>query len=172
MAIWLAATIIGIAAANKISLLLKLFKHRSHIALMSLGLALIVATNKTDAIKELLRSLERQGAIDDYVSAEKAVFDREASMSTGMEFGVAIPHGRTDAVSRLVATIGLKPEGIEFESLDGMPATIIVLALSPTPTKAPHMQFMAMMSNALDEHGRQAILKCSSKSDMMKVLSR
>ncbi|MBN1865308.1 MAG: cation:proton antiporter [Victivallales bacterium] len=130
------------------------------------------ATNKTDAIKELLRSLDRQDAIDDYTSAENAVFDREASMSTGMEFGVAIPHGRTDAVSKLVATIGLKPEGIEFESMDGRPATIIVLALSPTSTAAPHMQFMAMMSNALDDTGRQAILKCSSKSDMMEVLSR
>ena len=103
--------------------------------------------------------------------ARAAVWAREESMSTGMQHGIAIPHGRTDAVDRLVCAVGLKPGGVEFNCLDGQPARIIVMALSPKSEAAPHMQFMSMMSHALSGNGRESLLTCGTAGDMYVVLT-
>jgi len=83
-----------------------------------------------------------------------------------MQDGIAIPHARTSAVSRLVCVIGLKREGIAFDSLDGKPTTIVVLTLSPRDAATPHIQFMASISKSLDSNGREALLKCHNADEM------
>lgn len=128
-------------------------------------------TTKEEIIDELLASLDKANVINDLKLAREAVLKREESMSTGMQFGVAIPHGRTDAVDKLVAVVGLKPDGIDFKSLDGEPSNIFILALSPQSASSPHMQFMAMISNALDESGRETLLKCKTSKEIFKSLT-
>ncbi len=71
------------------------------------------------------------GKVADRQAAMQAVLEREAKMSTGMHLGVAIPHGKSDAVQELVACIGLKPDGVDFQSLDGKPSRIFVMTISP-----------------------------------------
>ena len=132
----------------------------------------IKGETKEEIIDELLEQLNNTGVINDLDAARETVLKREESMSTGMQFGVAIPHGRTDGVKKLVATIGLKPEGVDFQSMDGEPSTIFVLALSPKSSSAPHMQFMAMISNALDESGREKLLQCANSKEMFQVLTK
>jgi Kef-type K+ transport system membrane component KefB/mannitol/fructose-specific phosphotransferase system IIA component (Ntr-type) len=127
--------------------------------------------NKIEVIDELLKVLHRNKLIKDLKSAREAVLEREKGMSTGMQFGIAIPHARTDSVDRLVCTIGIKKEGIDFNSIDGKPAKIIVLTLSPKSASAPYMYFMSMISQALDENGRKALLSCKSSSEMYQVLT-
>ena len=114
--------------------------------------------------------LRRTGAVRDPDDARRAVLEREESMSTGMKFGVAIPHGRTDAVSRLVCAVGLKPDGVDFDSIDGQPSRIFVLTLSPRTAAAPHMEFMSMVGQALDERGRAALLACRNRREMYDLL--
>lgn len=126
---------------------------------------------KEEIIDELLSELKKSGEIEDLELVREAVMKREESMSTGMQFGVAIPHGRTDGVSKLVAAVGLKPEGVDFKSLDGEPSTIFILALSPKSASTPHMQFMAMISNALDEAGRKKLLSCTKSTEMFQILT-
>jgi len=127
---------------------------------------------KQDIIDELLEVLNQNGLIKNFNGAKKAVYDREESMSTGIQFGIAIPHGRTDAVQRLVCAIGLKPEGVDFNSIDGKPSQVFVLTLSPESASAPHMHFMSMISQALDENGRKALLTCKTSKQMYEVLTK
>ncbi len=126
---------------------------------------------KADIIDELLAVLNARGHIRDLDDTRQAVLSREESMSTGMQFGVAIPHGRTDAVERLVCAIGIKPTGVDFDAIDGKPSRIFVLALSPVSSAAPHMQFMSLVSQVLNEQGRTALLGCDDVDEMYAVLS-
>jgi len=126
---------------------------------------------KEAVIDDLLTTLERLGLMDNFDEARESVWEREKSMSTGMQHGIAIPHGRTDAVKQLVCAVGLHREGVDFECLDGEPARIIVLALSPKSGTAPHMQFMSMMGHALSGRGREALLSCRTARDMYAVLT-
>lgn len=129
------------------------------------------AKTKAEAIDELLGVLVKARALKDTDAARKAVWNREDSMSTGLEQGVAIPHGRTDAVACLVCAIGLSPEGIAFDAADGQPARIIVLTLSPASQPAPHVQFIAHISQTLNAEGRMLLLACHSPEEMAAVLA-
>ncbi len=132
---------------------------------------IIEGSSKEDAIDELLALLKKAGRIKDVEDARKAVMAREESMSTGMQYGVAIPHGRTDAVKGLVCAVGIKPGGVDFSAIDGEPSDIIVLTLSPKTTAAPHVQFMSMISQALNVKGREALRACEKPKEMYKVLA-
>lgn len=127
---------------------------------------------KTEIIDELLDLLRRRGIVTNVTEARQAVLAREESMSTGMQYGIAIPHGRTDAVDRLVCAVGLKRDGLPFDSLDGQPARIVILSLSPRTAAAPHVQFMSAISQALDERTRLLLLACTTAADMYAVLTR
>ena len=129
------------------------------------------ASDKAGIIDELLDMLHRNGLVRDAAEARKAVLEREESMSTGMEKGIAIPHGRTEAVSGLVCAIGLKPEGVDFKAFDGRPSRIFVLTLSPVGTAAPHVQFMSEISQVLDDERREQLLRCSTSHEMYDVLT-
>jgi Kef-type K+ transport system membrane component KefB/mannitol/fructose-specific phosphotransferase system IIA component (Ntr-type) len=132
----------------------------------------LTGTTKDAIIDELLDILNDRKLIKKFELARQAVYDREASMSTGIQYGIAIPHGRTDAVDRLVCSIGLKPEGVDFNAIDGQVSRIFVMTLSPQSASAPHMQFMSMVSQALDEEGRKKLLNCKTSRQMYEVLTK
>ena len=131
----------------------------------------LLATTKQGVISELVGVLFENGLIEDRERAVRAVFDREQSLSTGMEYGVAIPHARTDAVTQLVCAVGLKKDGLEFDALDGRPVRIVVLVLAPESTPTPQLQFIAQMCRLLNEQGRAALLACETCEDMYGVLT-
>jgi PTS system nitrogen regulatory IIA component len=126
---------------------------------------------KEAIIDELLMLLVRNGLLRNVDEARKAVWDRENSMSTGLHNGIAIPHGKTDAVETLVCAMGIKRKGIDFKSMDGQLSTIFFLTLSPASKPSPYMQFMAMISQMLDSHGRDRLLACKTANEMYKVLT-
>jgi len=129
------------------------------------------ASTKEGVIDELLNLLSHEGLVNDPLLARNDVMAREHSMSTGMQDGIAIPHARTTAVNRLVCAIGIKREGIEFDSLDGNPATIVVLTLSPRDAATPHIQFMSTISKLLDKEGRQTLLAARTADDIYHTLT-
>ncbi len=128
------------------------------------------ANDKYAAIEELLALLYKHGLVKDYEAAKKVVFDREKLMSTGIQFGIAIPHGKTEAVDNLVCAIGLKPEGLDFKSLDGAPTRIIVLSLAPREATTPHLQFLSAVGQILNDSGREQLLQCRTAKQMYRVL--
>jgi PTS system nitrogen regulatory IIA component len=119
----------------------------------------------------LLALLKREGKLANVDAARQAVWQREKSMSTGLQYGVAIPHGKTDTVDGLVCAVGIQPEGVDFESMDGSPSRIFILTLSPASKPAPHVQFMSTVSQVLNETGRQRILECTSAGGIYRAFT-
>ena len=116
------------------------------------------STTKTEAIEEMVDFLADQGKISDRGTALRAILEREGKMSTGMQNGIAIPHGKTIGAGELITAIGLKPEGIDFDSMDDKPATIFVMTLSPINRVGPHIQFLAEISKLLCQESLRADL--------------
>ncbi len=130
------------------------------------------AESKLGVIEELIDFLADSGKISDRDAALKAVLDREAKMSTGMQHGIAIPHGKTDSVNELIVAIALKPEGLDFEAMDEKPSTIFVLTLSPVNRTGPHIQFLAEISKLLSQEKlRDALLSAQTKEDVLALLT-
>ena len=129
------------------------------------------ARTKQEAIEELLDVLAANTPVRDIAEAKRSIWNREEIMSTGMQHGIAIPHGKTDGVEKLVCAMGLKREGVDFASLDGELTKIIILVLSPDNAVAPYMQLVATIGHVLDEKMRTLLLACRTPSEVKTVLS-
>ena len=129
-------------------------------------------TSKEEIIDELLDMLVQAGKVKDKAVARACVLDRERKMSTGMKHGIAIPHGKTDSVSDLVACIGISDHPVDFDSLDQEPCRIFIMTLSPIDKTGPHLQFLAEVSLLFKSaEKRQKILNATDKSDIIRILT-
>jgi len=128
------------------------------------------AETKNDVIVEMVERLADNGLLKDKNGAQEAVIERETKMSTGMNNGVAIPHGKTDSVGNLVVAVALKKSGIDFESTDGKPSTIFIMTISPASRSGPHIQFLAEVSKVLrDAPSREKLLAATCAEDIVSV---
>ena len=129
-------------------------------------------TTKEEIIDEMLDILVKAGKVTDKAAARECVLDRERKMSTGMKHGIAIPHGKTDTVSDLVACIGISDNPVDFDSLDQEPCRIFIMTLSPVNKTGPHLQFLAEVSLLFKSpEKRQLILNTQDKSEVIKILT-
>ena len=129
-------------------------------------------TSKEAIIDELLDMLVQAGKVKDKAVARACVLDREHKMSTGMKHGIAIPHGKTDSVSDLVACIGISDNPVDFDSLDQEPCRIFIMTLSPIDKTGPHLQFLAEVSLLFKSaEKRQEILNTKDKSEVIRILT-
>lgn len=103
---------------------------------------------KPEVIRELVSILKDAGKIDDMDTVTSAVEAREALCSTGLDRGIAVPHAKTDAVDDLTIAIGIAPEGVDFEALDGEPSQIFFLILAPPDQSGPHVQALSEIAKA------------------------
>ena len=99
--------------------------------------------DKPDVLRELVRILKDADEIDDFDTVLKAVQEREDKQSTGLEKSIAVPHAKTTAVSSLKLAIGIAPQGIDFDSLDGEPSKLFFLLLAPPGQSGPHVEALA-----------------------------
>lgn len=110
-----------------------------------------------------LSSSKRQAALND-------IFERENDISTGMQDGIALPHARTNAVNRIVCAVGLKKDGVDFDSIDRNPSKIFVITLAPKESSEAYLQFMAEITKFLmSADNREKILACSTDLDLYLV---
>ena len=131
----------------------------------------LAGQSKEQVIEALLDVAMTTGKIKDKEAALKCVLERENKMSTGIQAGIAIPHGRTDAVDDLVACIGIKKEGIDFDSLDGVPSRIFIMTLSPTNRIGPHVQFLAEISKLLKQkEARERLMSAESVEEILQLM--
>jgi mannitol/fructose-specific phosphotransferase system IIA component (Ntr-type) len=127
---------------------------------------------KNEIILELIDILDSHGLLKDRKEAERVVIDRERMMSTGLEKGIAIPHGKCESVDQLVVAIGLKPDGVDFDSADGELSKIFLLTLSPAGRSGPHIRFMAEISKLLqDDKLRSKVLAAQTSSEIVRLLT-
>jgi fructose-specific phosphotransferase system IIA component len=99
--------------------------------------------DKPDVLRELVQILKDAGEIDDFNTVLKAVQEREDKQSTGLEKSIAVPHAKTLAVSSLKLAIGIAPQGIDFDSLDGELSKLFFLLLAPPGQSGPHVEALA-----------------------------
>ena len=126
---------------------------------------------KEDILSEMVDLLMASGHIRDREAVLKAVADREKRMSTGMQNGIAIPHGKTDSVDCLVAALGIKRGGVDFGALDGQPSNIFVMTVSPDSRTGPHIQFLAEISRPLNDAAvRAKLLSASTPDEVLHLL--
>lgn len=126
---------------------------------------------KFQVIDELLDLLSKNNRLVDRDIAQQDVLAREGYLSTGLENGLAIPHAKTDGVERLELAFGVKRDGVDFESLDGKPAKLIFLVLSPRDTSGPHIQTLAIISRNLKEKSiREALGNCQSNQEIFEII--
>ena len=101
------------------------------------------AKTKPDVIKELVDVLKKDGKIEDAESVFRAVMLRENMGSTGLEKGIAVPHAKTHKVNNLVLAIGVSPEGVDFDSLDGEPSKLFFLLIATPQQAGPHIEALS-----------------------------
>lgn len=130
------------------------------------------AGTKQGVIEEMVDRLVAAGKITDRDAVLAAILEREAKMSTGMQNGVAIPHGKTDSVATLVAAIGLNKAGVAFDSLDGSPCTIFIMTVSPNQRTGPHIQFLAEVSRLISQPAeRDKLLAARTHAEIYEILT-
>ena len=129
------------------------------------------ARDKPSALRELARLF---GGADPGVTEEDIVRvfeEREALASTGVGSGVAIPHGRLRGVEQLRAAVAISAEGVEFDAIDGQPATILVAVLGPEQKTGDHLKALARFSRLLrNERIRQRLLEAEAAADALEVI--
>ncbi|MBI1977310.1 MAG: PTS sugar transporter subunit IIA [Candidatus Omnitrophica bacterium] len=131
----------------------------------------LTSTSKEDVLKELVDLLAKVEDIGDPKSILKALVERENLGSTGIGQGIAIPHGKTDKVSRLVAVLGISKTGVDFDALDGEPVYIFFLLVAPKETAGPHLKALAQISRLLrDSYFCQLLRKCDAPEQVFNLI--
>jgi mannitol/fructose-specific phosphotransferase system IIA component (Ntr-type) len=131
----------------------------------------VKGTTKIEIIEYLIGILEEEGLHFNRKMALEDVLNREESMSTGMQLGIALPHAKTEAVHAMTCVIAISKEGLEFKSLDHEKSYIFILILSPKYGYGPHLQLMAQISNLLNDHDlREKLKKAEEVEDVLKIL--
>lgn len=130
------------------------------------------AKSKREAIAELVELLERAHGIPSGGEVLDRVLKREAMMSTGIGNGIAIPHGKARALDRLLSACGVSRAGIDFDSVDGQPATLFILLVSPEDVGGPHVKVLANISRLLKDEGVRESLKNAESSEQFLSLLR
>ncbi len=131
------------------------------------------AQNKKEAIKFLVNLLIEGGAVDKSNEEDiiKVLEDREKLSSTGVGYGIAIPHGRTSLVDRIIVAIAVSPEGVDFESLDGKLVHIFFLLLGPDRLEGEHLKALARMARfSKDRDFRKKLLGCKSPQEIIDAI--
>jgi len=111
----------------------------------------VAADDKPTAIRELVESLAQAGAIGeaDVPGIVAAIMKREELGSTGIGRGVAVPHTKHASVERLVGTVGVSVEGVDFNSLDGDKVHLLFLLVSPPDRPGDHLRALENISRQL-----------------------
>ena len=126
---------------------------------------------KKDVINELICLLANEGKLRNREQALADVLERESSMSTGMELGVALPHGKTEGADDTIVAVGIKKSGINFDSMDGQPSRIIILIVSPKTSVGLHVQFLAAIGAILlEEPLREALINAATPQEAADLL--
>ncbi|MCA1809652.1 MAG: PTS sugar transporter subunit IIA [Kiritimatiellia bacterium] len=131
----------------------------------------VSAESKSAIMTTLLDMLCATGKVLDRDLALRDLEANERRMSVGMEHGIAIPHAKTDAVKEMVAAIVITRHPLDIGSMDGQPAQIFLMTLSPKSVSGPHIRFLAEIGRLLRHKSkRQDILAARTRADLLRAL--
>ena len=126
---------------------------------------------KDDVLEEMVDILDSAGKIQSRDAVLKAIVDRERIMTTGIGNGVAVPHCKSSAVDRLVAALGISPDGIDFQSPDNQPARLIFILVAEQNNPGPHVRALARLAKLLSSKAvRDALLMARSPENLLQIV--
>jgi mannitol/fructose-specific phosphotransferase system IIA component (Ntr-type) len=131
------------------------------------------ATNRWEAIDELIKNLVSTGKIKpEHLDAISSVVKkRESSMSTGIGFGIGIPHASTDLIHEVVGALGRSKKGINFDALDNQPVNLVMLFLVPQGQFQKHLHTLANIAKLLHRaEFRQALEQAPDAAAMLQII--
>jgi mannitol/fructose-specific phosphotransferase system IIA component (Ntr-type) len=131
------------------------------------------ARDKWEAIEELVDVLVAAHEIrmNDRSAVIDAVIGREQSFSTGLKYGLAVPHGAVECVKDIIAALGISREGIPFDSADGEPARLLILLVIPKGSIKQHVRTLAGVSRlATQADLRERLLTADSAREISEIL--
>lgn len=130
------------------------------------------STTKNEVIDELIELLFNAGKLNDKILFKKAILEREAQSSTGLEEGVAIPHGKTSAVKIPSIAFGISQNGIDYDSLDGEPSTLFFMIAAPENATDSHIETLSQLTTILlDDDIREKLLKADAPEEIFNILN-
>lgn len=131
----------------------------------------LTSQNKREVIQELADLLIQDGVITDGEAFLQAVFKREEEFSTGIGMGVAIPHGKSSGVQQAALAFGKSKAGLDYESMDELPAHLFFMIAVPQESSDVHLQVLATLSRKLmHEDVRNQLMEATTYEDLMNAL--
>jgi fructose PTS system EIIBC or EIIC component len=129
--------------------------------------------SKDDIIDKMVDLVGTSPKVLDIDKVRKAIFERERIMSTGVGNGFAIPHGKTDAVSDIVAGFAVTERPIDYESLDEKPVRLVFLLVGKDNLVGPHIKLLSRISRLMNkEEFRRKLLEQPSPADILELFRR
>ncbi|KLI46605.1 PTS fructose transporter subunit IIA [Brachyspira hyodysenteriae] len=126
---------------------------------------------KMEIIDEMVDILYNNGKLNDREKYKQEILKRESQSSTGMEEGIAIPHGKTNAVKTPTVAIGISKQGVDYESLDGKPSHLFFMIAAPENSNDSHIELLSKITTMLLEDDiREALLNVKSKEEVLDIL--
>ena len=126
---------------------------------------------KTEALNQCINLMAKSGKIADVETYRKGVFAREEEGTTGIGMGIAIPHCKSDAVTKAGLAAMVVKDGVDFESLDGTPAKIIFLIAAPNTEDNVHLQVLSKLSVMLmDEQFTNSLINAGSVDEFLNII--
>jgi PTS system nitrogen regulatory IIA component len=129
--------------------------------------------SKEEVIRELVQLLVHAGSLKEKDANKiiQTLLKRESLGSTGIGNGVAIPHGKSDCVTRLVGAFGVSRAGVDFDALDGEPVSLVFLLVAPEDSAGPHLKALARISRLLkDKHFRDSLLTAKDEKTLVTII--
>jgi fructose-specific phosphotransferase system IIA component len=129
--------------------------------------------SKDDIIDKMVDLVGTSPKVLDLEKVRKAIFERERIMSTGVGNGFAIPHGKTDAVSDIVAGFAVTERPIDYESLDEKPVRLVFLLVGKDNLVGPHIKLLSRISRLMNkEEFRRKLLEQPTPADILELFRR
>ncbi len=129
--------------------------------------------SKDEIINTMIEIIGDSKKVTDKEKVRQAIFEREKIMSTGVGNGFAIPHGKTDAVSDIVAAFAVTEEAIDYQSLDEQPVRLVFLLVGKDNMVGPHIKLLSRISRLMNkEDFRKKLLNAASPSDVLEVFKK
>ena len=133
----------------------------------------LASTDKRSAIAEMVELVAASGKLRDRDLMLQATLDREATRTTGIGNGLAIPHGKCAAVTELIMAFGKPARPMEFESIDGKPVTIVIFLASPPDKTGPHIQALARISRLMtDARFRNSLEAATTPQQVLDIFAQ
>lgn len=125
----------------------------------------LIGTTKSAVIEELVSRLTQHKKLANKDEILKAVLEREELGSTGLADGIAIPHAKTKAVERIYLVVGVSPQGVDFDALDGEPSNYFFLVLAPLTESSAHIEVLSSIARTTASPSFKRLLSASKSAD-------